>query len=234
MADQGRAWRTQVQSGTARYGAEKTHHVLYFEKQAFRGYQIWYWEGPLGNYLETAWTLLTLSQHPLSVSYLISSKHLLFINNAHVGYFSIFVIDFVCKSFFFLKERLYFIDFALSQFLNGFPSLMYRGRNASDLYVGYPMRMGWVWMEISVHRFYRAPCSIESCTVSTLTNNQYDGQKYILSHYMLCRWGPLGMACPNNRDDKASEDGNMVSGQYEGDVFHRSVWMAMLRHGVFV
>ena len=38
---------------------------------------------------------LTLSQHPLSVSYLISSKRLLFENIAHVGSFADFVFVFV-------------------------------------------------------------------------------------------------------------------------------------------
>ena len=49
--------------------------------------------------------LLTLSQHPLSASYLISSKRLLSENIAHVGYFAVFLFVFVfvvvCKSFFY-------------------------------------------------------------------------------------------------------------------------------------
>ena len=46
-------------AGTTRYRVLKRHIMSYiFNKQALRGYQIWYWEGPLGDYLETTWRLI--------------------------------------------------------------------------------------------------------------------------------------------------------------------------------
>ena len=76
--------------------------------------------------LLTFWLFYFVATPPLtSVSYLISSKHLLFENITHFGSFSIFVFVFVIvfvSKIIFWKDNSYSNYCALSQFLNPFPS----------------------------------------------------------------------------------------------------------------
>ena len=69
---------------------------------------------------------------------------------AHVGSFWVFVYVFVWKSVFW-KDKFYFIDFAVSQILNAFSCLIYRGRNATELlYDASVLAMMIIWWCLGV------------------------------------------------------------------------------------
>ena len=74
---------------------------------------------------------------------------------------AVFVFD--CKSIL-CKEKFYSINFALSQFLNDFPSLMYVCMYAEMLQIFKLVGLGWVGLgwdcNLCVDRFYRAPSLI--------------------------------------------------------------------------